>query len=279
MDLRPVVIYHAHCADGMAAAWVFWHTYGNAMEYVPGIYQGALENYEGRDVYFLDFSVPRAIMEDILKIANKVTVLDHHVSALKDLAPLANHPKMNMTNCTTEKSGCAIAWKYVHPYKAMPQLLEHIQDRDLWKFYHKDTKTIMAWFFSKELTFEFIAEAIFTVRKDLDLVLAMGTALLEKHMKDVDSVIDQCVREVNIGGYLVPCACANGWLASDVGNKLSQGKPFAATYFDTESGRAFSLRSNDSGEDVSAVAKLYGGGGHRNAAGFKVDRNNTLARV
>jgi nanoRNase/pAp phosphatase (c-di-AMP/oligoRNAs hydrolase) len=32
----------------------------------------------------------------------------------------------------------------------------------------------------------------------------------------------------------------------------------------------FSLRSTEEGLDVSEIAKLYGGGGHKHAAGFKV---------
>jgi uncharacterized protein len=35
-------------------------------------------------------------------------------------------------------------------------------------------------------------------------------------------------------------------------------------------GRAFSLRSSDAGVDVLEIAKRYGGGGHRNAAGFQM---------
>ena len=38
----------------------------------------------------------------------------------------------------------------------------------------------------------------------------------------------------------------------------------------TPEGRVFSLRSSDDGADVAEVAKQYGGGGHRNAAGFRV---------
>jgi hypothetical protein len=44
----------------------------------------------------------------------------------------------------------------------------------------------------------------------------------------------------------------------------------AAYAWDAPTGRVFSLRSNAYGVDVSEVAKQYGGGGHRNAAGFSV---------
>jgi nanoRNase/pAp phosphatase (c-di-AMP/oligoRNAs hydrolase) len=55
-------------------------------------------------------------------------------------------------------------------------------------------------------------------------------------------------------------------MASEAANRLAEGEPFAAAYFDRADARVFSLRSRG---DVSAIAKAYGGGGHRNAAGFQ----------
>jgi len=46
--------------------------------------------------------------------------------------------------------------------------------------------------------------------------------------------------------------------------------PFAACYYDGPNGRNFSLRSRDDGADVGEIAKLYGGGGHPHASGFRV---------
>jgi nanoRNase/pAp phosphatase (c-di-AMP/oligoRNAs hydrolase) len=44
---------------------------------------------------------------------------------------------------------------------------------------------------------------------------------------------------------------------------------FAACYWDTPEGRVFSLRSIGD-FDVSEIAKQYGGGGHKNASGFRL---------
>jgi len=41
----------------------------------------------------------------------------------------------------------------------------------------------------------------------------------------------------------------------------------------------FSLRSQEGGIDVSEIAIKFGGGGHKHAAGFKVDRNHILAKI
>jgi nanoRNase/pAp phosphatase (c-di-AMP/oligoRNAs hydrolase) len=81
-------------------------------------------------------------------------------------------------------------------------------------------------------------------------------------------------RRMVIGGVNVPVCNAPYSMASDTGNLLSKGEPFAATYTDLGDGRrSFSLRSSDEGADVSVVAKKYGGGGHRNAAGFTAAGN------
>jgi nanoRNase/pAp phosphatase (c-di-AMP/oligoRNAs hydrolase) len=67
--------------------------------------------------------------------------------------------------------------------------------------------------------------------------------------------------------------------ASDIGNLLSEDVPFAASYFDSEHSRMFSLRSRPGGLNVSLIAERYNGGGHEHAAGFKVDRDHDLAKA
>lgn len=57
-------------------------------------------------------------------------------------------------------------------------------------------------------------------------------------------------------------------LISEVGNKLCQGHPYSMVYFDKDNMHHVSLRSDEHGLDVSEIAKTYGGGGHKHAAGF-----------
>ncbi len=62
--------------------------------------------------------------------------------------------------------------------------------------------------------------------------------------------------------------------ASDAGNELLKLHPravFAGTWLRRADGFIqWSLRSEDAREDVAEIAKKFGGGGHRNAAGFQV---------
>lgn len=83
---------------------------------------------------------------------------------------------------------------------------------------------------------------------------------------------------MTIAGHDVPVASLPYTLTSDAGHMMAQGETFAACYWDTAEGRVFSLRSTiESGTDVSAIAALFGGGGHAQASGFKVPRDHELA--
>ncbi len=42
------------------------------------------------------------------------------------------------------------------------------------------------------------------------------------------------------------------------------------TFTDHQLKGAFSLRSEEGGQDVSEIAAMFGGGGHKHAAGFKL---------
>ncbi len=99
---------------------------------------------------------------------------------------------------------------------------------------------------------------------------AEGEAIERKHFKDIRELLGVTTREMVIGGHRVPVANLPYTMSSDAGHELAKGRPFAACYWDTPEGRVFSLRSSDDGMDVAEVAKQYGGGGHRNASGFRV---------
>jgi oligoribonuclease NrnB/cAMP/cGMP phosphodiesterase (DHH superfamily) len=95
-------------------------------------------------------------------------------------------------------------------------------------------------------------------------------------MRICHSLVANCTREFMFKSgddtfMPVPTVNAPWVFSSDVGNILASGSKskVGATYYDREDGRrVFSLRSVSDGPDVSEIAKIYGGGGHRNAAGF-----------
>lgn len=273
---KPLVIYHGNCADGFSAAWCFWRKYGNDAEYVAGVYQQEPPDVTGRCVYLVDFSYKRDVVLRMLGSAEHIVLIDHHKTALEDLAGIQSEKFSTFTDL--ERSGATLAWDFLFPGEPKPLLLGHVEDRDLWRFRLPHTREIQANIFSYEYTFDTWDKLMSANQAELMQMTAAGAAIERKHHKDIAELVSVCKRRLVIAGHDVPVASLPYTLSSDAGHLMAQGEPFAACYWDTSDGRTFSLRSSDDGLDVSEVAKLYGGGGHKRAAGFKVPRDHDLAR-
>lgn len=272
-QIKPLIIYHGNCTDGFAAAWCFWRKYKYEAEYIAGVYQTPPPDVTDRDVYLVDFSYKRSVIEDMISKASSVTLIDHHKTSIEDLSGLDK--LIQFTDL--EHSGAVLAWDFLFPTEQHPILLDHIEDRDLWRFKLEHTREIQAAIFSYKYNFELWDIMMNADHFEISKMVDDGTAIERKLHKDVEELVNMCKRLMFIGGYEVFVASLPYTLTSEAGHLMAKDKPFAACYWDVEDGRVFSLRSTDDGVDVSEIAKQYGGGGHLRASGFKVPRNHVLA--
>ena len=166
------------------------------------------------------------------------------------------------------RSGAGIAWDFFHGADTRPKLVQFAEDRDLWRFAIPFSREVNAYIFAHEYDFYTWDALASAIDDDTDGIVRMGSAIEKKHHKDVRELSETLKRRMTIGGHEVWAASLPYTLTSDAGHLMAKGEPFAACYWDTPEGRVFSLRSTDEGLDVSEIAKQYGGGGHRNAAGF-----------
>jgi uncharacterized protein len=292
----PLVIYHANCPDGFGAAWAAWRYFNRDAELVPASYGKPPPDVAGREVYVVDFSYPATQLIDMATEghAANVTVLDHHITAYENISKhfgfdwegTQNPQSADYVDATMplhyvfdlNHSGAVMTWQYLFGAQLPPpELLLHIEDRDLWKFELPNTRTILAALGSYDQDINVWDELM---AANLEELLHDGKAIERKYQKDVKNITETTRRMGQIGGYNVPVANCPGQYASDVGALLAVGHSFAATYYDTDSGRKFSLRSlKDGGLDVAAIAQKFGGGGHKNAAGFSVERDSELGMM
>lgn len=304
IDPGPIMcIYHAPCADGFGAAWAMRRLMPKAnIEFIPAKYGDAPPDVTGRIVYILDFSYPREVIADMLTKALRLLVLDHHESALKNLVGLdaadptyfgRTHERGALTEYVPgmnfwmsdgghiildmTRSGAGMAWDYFsytmkqpqeNEGEPRPELINYIEDRDLWKFKLPNSKEVNATVFSYDYDFE---EWDKLAAQDIQNLAMQGVGILRKQMKDTHELLRSCTREFIIAGYRVPCANMPYTMSSEGCHMLLDqypDAPFAAAYTDEDGGRKFSLRSENSRVNVSEVAMMFKGGGHRNASGF-----------
>ena len=170
-------------------------------------------------------------------------------------------------------SGAGLAWKFFHGVKAMPPLVQYVQDRDLWKFEFWESKAINAYIAVRERDFDSWTFLHRQMEESLQEVKTIGSYLLAQHQKICEELIENAAPisiEDSEGNYHegLQCNCTPQF-ASEVGHLLAlRSKSFGSTWFTKADGSVqWSLRSNGD-FDVSKIAKSFGGGGHKNAAGF-----------
>jgi len=269
--MSVLCIYHGNCADGFAAAVAVKKAFdvnSAPVEFHAGVYQDPPPDVTGKGVILVDFSYKRPVLLEMAEKASSVLILDHHKSAEAELVDL---PDNVTTVFDMERSGCMITWDYFFPAQEAPKLLQHIQDRDLWKFELEGTKEIQAALFSYPYDFEMWLDLI-QRPSVVEELYSDGVAIERKHMKDVKELIASAAHRMVIDGHDVPVLNAPYLFSSDAGNIMAQGESFAACYWDTPKGITFSLRSAEDGMDVSEIAARFGGGGHKHAAGYRIAR-------
>ena len=261
-----LVIYHANCIDGFTAAWCAWLKYGNGATYLAANYGDEPPEALGEDILIVDFTYPRRQLQYMAKVANSIRVLDHHKSAEADLAGLGF--------CTFDmnRSGAGLAWDHLNPGVPRCQLVNFVEDRDLWRWALPDSREVSAYIGSWNRTFERWSMMREVLDDERETAVSQGGAIL----RALNGYVEANLRRFligPIGGYEVPVINTTHAVSELVGAMAElPDSTFAAGWFQREDGKfVYSLRSRGD-FDVSEIAKQYGGGGHRNAAGFTTEK-------
>ena len=110
------IIYHGNCPDGFAAALaadLFFQSYENhtsQVSYYKGRHGNPPPDCQGKEVYIVDFSYHREEMKLICEQAIKVTIIDHHISAEKELQGLDTECGNLTIVFDMEQSGAILSW-------------------------------------------------------------------------------------------------------------------------------------------------------------------------
>ena len=271
-----VVIYHGNCSDGFGGAWAAWKKFGDQADYLSAHHlkpnqPEPLADLKDKTVYFIDFIYPKEITERIIRENKAVTAIDHHITMREVVALTKDFIFDN------EHSGAVLAWNYFHSEKEIPKLLRHIEDFDLWKFKLPNTKEIMAFLEITENNFELWDK----LAQDLEnegaskSYLEQGKAILA-YQKTLVNQLAETAELVSFEGHSILVANAPHALASSLGHVLYQKNPPMSVIWNQQKDRkSFSLRS-DGTVDVGRMAQKYGGGGHKTAAGFRLEPDAEL---
>lgn len=280
--MKTKVLHHANCWDGFCAAWVARGVLGEQdVEYIPVNYGQEPPDVAGCEVFILDFSYKRPVLEEMAKKAATLVLIDHHKTAAADLEGWHSTNSAQIGTITRGrgdvycifdmgKSGGRLTWDFFHGNKPSPWLVDYTEDRDLWRWKLEASREINANLRSYPLDFDLWDDLVEEDGgwKSWESFKDAGKAILRRERQIIDDHLRHA-REIEMDGHKILAVNATV-LFSDIAGELAKDRPFGACYFDRQDGkRQWSLRSRESGVDVAEIAKRHGGGGHRNAAGFE----------
>jgi oligoribonuclease NrnB/cAMP/cGMP phosphodiesterase (DHH superfamily) len=262
------IIYHKACPDGFGSAYIAWKVLGDSSAYLPLSYYDAIPEIVNSKILVCDFSFNYETTMKLIKDNEEFYNIDHHQSAFDNLKDLSDEYKFFDIN----HSGAYLTWKYFFADVEVPRFIKYIEDYDLWKFQYEETKPFMLAL--NELPFNFKVWKKLEDENYLNELIQKGK-ILQSYQDNMVRIITKAVKikSQKIGENKYKVAYVNTNLfKNEVANKLVSETDcdfsVVYNYDDSKNLTKFSLRSIDQKANVSEIAKVIGGGGHRNAAGY-----------
>ena len=199
------------------------------------------------------------------------------------------------------KSGARLAWENFHPTTPLPLILQHVEDIDLWRFAVPGTRAVMRALRMRPFDFsvwdELIGQAVTSDTPAHRALVAEGEAI-ERFLKiEIERLAaSRLVMQVKLRGEPVDLLQArrhglptlsegdNAWRAidglainadalfsSELGGLLAERCGSFALIWQLGGDGMVKASLRAAGKiDVAGIAAGYGGGGHPNAAGFRL---------
>lgn len=283
-----IIVYHGSgCPDGISALKCALMYADIKIKY--GCKAGVDPNIDHIDksILFVDICPSITYLTKIAKESKQIVILDHHKSTLDTFNKNKDNVSENIIFILDmDRAGCQITWDYFFPNKPRPWFIDYVADRDLWKWLLPNSKAINTAYSYNDYFNTFNLDKLNELIEPSDTVkqklLDQGIQLIKIQQKELDFATGKAIEgtmKVNDIQYHIWIGTISSELRSDLGNilankKLSNGNQpdFSATWsYDLKADIwNISFRGTKNGPDLSAICKLYGGGGHYCASGMSI---------
>jgi oligoribonuclease NrnB/cAMP/cGMP phosphodiesterase (DHH superfamily) len=224
-----------------------------------------VEQYQASDkVFIVDFSFAPEVMR-VLCLLPTVVWIDHHKTAMEQIPELWSSFMVEGRRSLTE-AACSLTWQYLKGSDAEPKCVQYVADFDLWKFEYGETTKVFNEVAYHLLSLPLDWLQLLSSHADLSTLMIHGYALYHRKQLRVAKAVEKGIAIDWMGHKTL---VVNSTLdSSDIGNAaLDKGYEIGLVWRVEDSSLIVSLRSKGD-LDVAKLAEKFGGGGHKNAAGF-----------
>jgi len=264
--------YHHNDLDGRCAAAIVNKNFQSKgpiefieMDYKKDVDVAAIQPNE--KIVIVDFSFKPDVMKKIREKTSDIIWCDHHVTC-KDY-DYFNDNLPGLRDLTLKGlSGCELTWKYFFPEQALPEAVCLIGDYDSWRLknpncfkFYEAMKTLDQ--SPKSLEWGVLFDP--TNTQEITALINMGTAVLSYRDNLCRDLTDMFGFDTEIDGVK---AYATNFYRFGSGGFLERFKNYPVCIAFIYDGKKYTVSLYSESVDVSAIAKKYGGGGHKGASGF-----------
>lgn len=283
-DIQRVCISHKNCHDGLGVKAVVnyhnkdrilnFHGLNFKIEYIELDYDGydfyqLCKDLQGKIVYVGDFSFKKKELDILISVTDMILINDHHLGAFNsDIADYDN------VNIDMGYSGAMLAWKFFYMDKNEPMILSLIEDRDLWNWFYGDLSKACHIAIKREGE-EFLKDYVnddgyrnsSLLKQALKPYVKEVRQLEESYEKMAKTAKPYTIADIPFHGLNIRSG------VSEVCNLVSRmfNTPSFAYWEDEDGKMQISFRNATDDVDVNAIAKMFGGGGHKQASGCKIN--------
>jgi len=255
-------------------------------------------------VFLLDYVGPADFVHRVAKQVKHVTLLDHHKTAFELIEQWKTENSLPTNfdyTLINEQSGATIAYEYFSKEKELvpdlqtkarlERMYAYIEDGDLWRKALPLSKEFSTGLGAKNIEWDLKKnQSLFLQLQlmDADKLIEDGKAEVERVNRIIDANLVNSFpvtlggREGNFGQCLAVLT-KNFELRSEMGHQLalksqaSGARGIGAIVYEDEAmgdpnKLKVSLRSIED-EDTTVISKHFGGGGHKNASSFMLDKD------
>lgn len=268
-----MICFHHNDADGRCAGAIVHKKYPECrfveMEYSKAVPFDMIGKDE--EVWIVDFSFKPKDMEKLMEITGLIYWIDHHKTILDH--PF-NHLDAGIAGCRSmNHSGAYLTWQFIYPGKLVPWAVELISDYDTWTLNlpssksfrfglniipHQPTDSVWDNLLGNGEPFE---ESVHYICGDGEVVLRFIHQFGQDYIKSYGF-------ETEFEGYKCIAQGVYNFGSDFYGDLINEYDICLNFEF---LGDKWIVGLYSVKVDVSEIAKKYGGGGHKGAAGFVCD--------
>lgn len=281
-------VYHFPCVDGFCSASIchmYYEQYNLPHPEYYGINYGSelsMDKIIGKNVLIADFSFGHKTIMKMIESCNSIGILDHHKTAEKELEHINNKYKVfDMNRC-----GADLTYEFFYNSTLRPLFVRYVSDNDLWTKKLDLTDEFSSLMKKTKFDFETYIKYILNDNLLIKDIITFGKTY---HESDLDLIKREkynisFVRFPNgmygFMGYFfnspdLRSEKCNYMLLRPQYKHLNLVGTFNSDWLNEEDLVSVSLRSSNDRYDVSKIAKLYNGGGHRNASGMRISKKQS----